>query len=293
MKNIKGFDEFKEDKKLKVLDIFDFDNIPMLELDKAYIEYEPLDDDIDFYSLDEDYILEIKDNKSNEIHNTQDVVTQAKNQLKIQDFQIRIKSPNGVDYIEAKKLLKEYPDYFTMKTALLIPAIKRDVDIITEFMDIKGYFRTKSATYKDKRGRLWMVLLFDPKKQESIREMVLKHYKYAYHTSPSYNAESIDTNGILAQKSSVPFETNTKRVYLYLGNTSNPEYVNMMTSISKKIKRENKEFAGDFVEYEILLKNLPSNAEFYIDIHGYGKDYIYTETNIPVNAIRDTEDKSY
>lgn len=27
MKNIKGFDEFKEDKKLKVLDIFDFDNI--------------------------------------------------------------------------------------------------------------------------------------------------------------------------------------------------------------------------------------------------------------------------
>ena len=176
MKNIKGFDEFKEDKKLKVLDIFDFDNIPMLELDKAYIEYEPLDDDIDFYSLDEDYILEIKDNKSNEIHNTQDVVTQAKNQLKIQDFQIRIKSPNGVDYIEAKKLLKEYPDYFTMKTALLIPAIKRDVDIITEFMDIKGYFRTKSATYKDKRGRLWMVLLFDPKKQESIREMVLKHY---------------------------------------------------------------------------------------------------------------------
>ena len=42
-----------------------------------------------------------------------------------------------------------------------------------------------------------------------------------------------------------------------------------------------------------LLKNLPSNAEFYIDIHGYGKDYIYTETNIPVNAIRDTEDKSY
>ena len=90
MKNIKGFDEFKEDKKLKVLDIFDFDNIPMLELDKAYIEYEPLDDDIDFYSLDEDYILEIKDNKSNEIHNTQDVVTQAKNQLKIQDFKIRI-----------------------------------------------------------------------------------------------------------------------------------------------------------------------------------------------------------
>lgn len=37
-------------------DIFDFDNIPMSELDKAYIDYEPLLEDVDFYSLDEDYV---------------------------------------------------------------------------------------------------------------------------------------------------------------------------------------------------------------------------------------------
>ena len=36
------------------LDIFDFDNIPMSELDKAYIDYEPLYDTVDLFSVDED-----------------------------------------------------------------------------------------------------------------------------------------------------------------------------------------------------------------------------------------------
>ena len=31
------------------LDIFDFNNIPMSELDKAYIDYEPLYDTVDWY----------------------------------------------------------------------------------------------------------------------------------------------------------------------------------------------------------------------------------------------------
>ena len=56
--------------------------------------------------------------------------------------------------------------------------------------------------------------------------------------------------------------------------------------------KDNK-FNGDFVEYEIMLKKLPEDAEYYVDIHGFGKDYIYTETNIPIESIRDTEDKTY
>ena len=36
------------------LDIFDFNNIPMSELDKAYIDYEPLYDTVDWFSVDED-----------------------------------------------------------------------------------------------------------------------------------------------------------------------------------------------------------------------------------------------
>ena len=35
------------------LDIFDFNNIPMSELDKAYIDYEPLYDTVDWFSVDE------------------------------------------------------------------------------------------------------------------------------------------------------------------------------------------------------------------------------------------------
>ena len=46
--------DFKTRKEVEELDIFDFDNIPMSELDKAYIDYEPLYDTVDWLSLDED-----------------------------------------------------------------------------------------------------------------------------------------------------------------------------------------------------------------------------------------------
>ena len=293
MDKIKKFDEFKTDQINKKLEIFDIDKIPIIELDKAYVDYEPLYDTVDLYSVDEDYVYEEKEKNTEGIQSAVDVVNRAMNQLKMFGFQIKVKSPNGVDYIEVKRLLEEFPDYLTMKMAMLIPDLKKNVEIITNFMDENGYFGAKKATYRDKEGRKWMLLIFDPKRQESIKEMVLKYHKYAYHTSPSYNADSIETNGILAKYTIEPFASNTQRVYLYLGNTSNPQYVSMMKSISKKLQQKNKKFSGDFVEYEVLLKRLPDNSDFYVDIHGYGKDFIYTETNIPVEAIRDTEDKSY
>ena len=53
--NYETMDELLQTKKeVEELDIFDFDNIPMSELDKAYIDYEPLYDTVDWFSLDED-----------------------------------------------------------------------------------------------------------------------------------------------------------------------------------------------------------------------------------------------
>lgn len=290
---VKKFKEFLKNKEINILDLFDIDNIPMSELDKAYIDYEPLYDTVDWFSVDEDYVYEERKNNTTGIQSAIDVVSRAMNQLKMSEFQIKVKSPNSVEYIEVKRLMEDYPDFLTMSTAMLVPDIKKNVEIITEFMDDDGYYEAKKTIYKDRDGRIWILLMFDPKKQESIKEMVLKYHKYAYHTLPSYNADSIDENGILAKIAISPFVSNTKRVYLYLGNTSSPEYVNMMKSISRKIQRKNNSFPGDFVEYEIVLQKLPDNVEFYVDIHGSGKDYIYTESDIPLSAIREREDKSY
>ena len=293
MKHIENLEDSKTQKEVEELDIFDFDNIPMSELDKAYIDYEPLYDTVDWFSVDEDYLYEERKNNTNGIQSAIDVVSRAMNQLKISERQIKVHLPNGVDYIEVERLMEDYPDFLTMSIVMLIPDIKKNVEIITDLMDDNGYYGAKKATYKDKAGRIWILLIFDPKKQESIKEMVLKYHKYAYHTSPTYNAESIKKNGILAQHAIPPFISNTQGVYLYLGNTSNPEYVDMMKSISQKLQIKDNKFTGDFVEYEVILNKLPENAEYYIDIHGLGKDFIYTETDIPINSIRDTEDKTY
>lgn len=192
MKHLEKFEDFKNIKEAKKLDIFDFNNIPMTELDKAYIDYDPLYDTVDLYSVDEDYLYEEKKNNTNEIQSAIDVVSRAMNQLKMSEFQIKVKSPNGVDYIEVKRLMEDYPDFLTMSTAMLVPDIKKNVEIITEFMDENGYYEAKKTIYKDKASRRWMMLMFDPKRQESIKEMVLKYHKYAYHTSPIYNAETIE-----------------------------------------------------------------------------------------------------
>ena len=54
MNHLEKFEDFKTKKEIEELDIFDIDNIPMSELDKAYIDYEPLYDTMDWFSVDED-----------------------------------------------------------------------------------------------------------------------------------------------------------------------------------------------------------------------------------------------
>ena len=179
MKHIENLEDSKTKKEVEELDIFDFDNIPMSELDKAYIDYEPLYDTVDWFSLDEDYLYEERKNNTNGIQSAIDVVSRAMNQLKISERQIKVHLPNGVDYIEVERLMEDYPDFLTMSIVMLIPDIKKNVEMITEFMDDNGYSVAKKATYKDKVGRIWMLLMFDPKKQESIKEIVMKYYKYA------------------------------------------------------------------------------------------------------------------
>ena len=57
MKHLEKFEDFKTRKEVKELDIFEFNNIPMSELDKEYIDYEPLYDTVDLFSVDEDYFI--------------------------------------------------------------------------------------------------------------------------------------------------------------------------------------------------------------------------------------------
>ena len=107
MKHLEKFEDFKTRKEIEELDIFDFNNIPMSELDKAYIDYEPLYDTVDWYSVDEDYLYSVDEdylceerkNNTTGIQSAVDVVSRAMNQLKMSEIQIKAKSPNGVEYI--------------------------------------------------------------------------------------------------------------------------------------------------------------------------------------------------
>ena len=58
MNHLEKFEDFKTKKEIEELNIFDIDNIPMSELDKAYIDYEPLYDNIDWFSVDDDDVYD-------------------------------------------------------------------------------------------------------------------------------------------------------------------------------------------------------------------------------------------
>ena len=58
MNHLEKFEDFKTKKEIEELDIFDIDNIPMSELDKAYIDYEPLYDTVDWFSVDNDEVYD-------------------------------------------------------------------------------------------------------------------------------------------------------------------------------------------------------------------------------------------
>ena len=60
MNHLENFEDFKTKKEINILDIFDIDNIPMSELDKAYIDYEPLYDTVDWFSVDDDDVFDDK-----------------------------------------------------------------------------------------------------------------------------------------------------------------------------------------------------------------------------------------
>ena len=134
MKHLEKCEDFKTRKEIEKLDIFDFNNIPMSELDKAYIDYEPLYDSVDWYSVDEDYLYEERKNNTTGIQSAVDVVGRAMNQLKMSEFQIKAKSPNGIEYIEVKPLMEDYPDFLTMSIAMLVPDIKKNVEIISSYV---------------------------------------------------------------------------------------------------------------------------------------------------------------
>ena len=60
MNHLEKFEDFKTKKEIEELDIFDIDNIPMSELDKAYIDYEPLYDTVNWFSVDDDDVYDDK-----------------------------------------------------------------------------------------------------------------------------------------------------------------------------------------------------------------------------------------
>jgi len=273
--------------------ILDISLILISELDKVYIDYAPLCDTPDLFSLDEDYIYEEQWHGSDEVQSVCDVVDRLTNLLKLKVFQLQVRMPEKDEYIPAWKWANKYPDYLTSEIAVLVPDISNNCRLMTKQMDESGYKFARRTTCEDEKQRTWLLLFFVPKKQESIREMIVKYHKYAYYTSPSYNADSIEKDGILAGSANDPYGYDVQRIYLYLGNPSNPAYENMMMSMSRKIQRNNEQFDCDFTEYEIRLRDLSENVEFCADTHGFGPDFIYTESDIPVVAIRDKEEKSY
>ena len=283
MKNNKDkvIDEFLND--------FDINSIPKELRNKQYKDYEPI---IEFLNnVSESRIYENWDNPSQQeinVESTRNIIECIKDHLELDMFQFKVYSPHKVCIVEVSKIPYHYQTTFSVLT----PIVASNINIVVNEMRKGGYYKIREKVYTDEDDEKWIMMIFDPIKQDSVTEQIKKTYPYIFHTTELKNKESIVINGLKPQNNTNPdFHYNEPRVYLYYGSVNDTSYINMMKNIANSRKKNDKTFDGTYVQFTIDTDNLPDDVEFFDDPHG--DKCVYTRNTIPPDAIIKTKIVKY
>ena len=155
-----------------VLDMFDINSIPYRDRLVHYVDY---NDDCILYhvivphnplteSVDEENSLAVKE-----------VFDKLKHYYKITNWQMKVISPFKVviPIAECK--------YKVISNVMIIPSIKENLQIITKEMNNAGYYCSKYQSLKDHDGLMWIIVQFNPYKQDVINNNLLRREMIMYY----------------------------------------------------------------------------------------------------------------
>lgn len=247
----------------------------VVALDNCYPDWETDDDK---------YITEqeIYENAKNvqKVSSVAAIIDELNYMYKIPKELFLIDVPNHIQNIHYKIL----PDYWKCPVVLTIPKIERNLNLVVNTMKSFGYYMAAKITRDRGTAGQWIDIVFNPMKQDSIREMLNDVDAFIYHYSPSVYDEDIEENGLVPRDGTRIFKYKKRVFYLYKGShIDERRFKKMMQSISVQKQRELPEWTGDFTEYIIRVRKLPDFIQFYYDPNA--RDSVYTDKVIELKYV--------
>ena len=229
--------------------------------------------------VSESAIIGINENTIvNNVEPISDVVKNLQAKYKINGMLFTVYDPFGVKIVKVENV----PNYLQSTNSVLLPYIIKSVNTIKEEFKNNGYYCVNERQYFDKdTNRDWVMLIFDPIKQDDISTQIRNNCDILYHCSPLINNDSILKNGLIPKNEGRIYHYYEDRVYLHTNSPKSSEFKKMMQNITQNRKRLDNSFDGKYNLYYIDV-NLLDN-EFFKDPHGINS--IYTKTKVPANAI--------
>lgn len=235
-------------------------------------------DDSDLYMTESEMIKEAQTN--NKVHSASSVISDINYIFKLPKELFLVDVPNHIENIHYKIL----PSYWKCPIALTVPKIERNINLIKTYMESVGYVMAASITRDRNTENEWIDIIFNPKYQESIREMLNDADAVIVHYSPSIFDEDIEENGIVPRDGTRIYKYKKRAFYLYKDDGYNQRLFNkMMKSITEQKMRTLPEWNGEYTSYFIYVDSLPDDIQFYYDPNA--PHCVYTDKIIDIKYV--------
>lgn len=255
-----------------------------LFIDKSKIDFVIQMSNYRDYSFeDDDYILTekliIEEAKKNEhVSNAKGIIEYISKVYDIPKEFFLVNVPNHIENITYQIL----PSFWKCPVAMSVPNIKGNVNIVSYEMERHGYIKVaEKKRYCDEYE--WIEIIFNPKYQESIRDMLNDVDATLYHYSPDFNDDYIEEYGIIPKDGTRIFKYKHRAFYYLKKEIDTTKFNNMMKSIIRQRKKMCPEWSGYLTEYIIFVRDLPVDIDFFWDPNA--ADCVYTNKTIKFDYI--------
>lgn len=247
-----------EDYHMKVLQLFDIDNIDIEQLKKQYVYYGDLYIDASF--LNEGVLVDANIKCSDSLKNA---LRFLQDNLLLNDWQIYERCCGEVVNWNVKIAYEHTQDLFSV----VIPNIKDNLEIVNDIMAKFGYFEAKhTVTIDSKNDTNWYIVTYNPISLPNLNPYLesLGDGALLLHYSPKRFEDSVKNNGLVPQgRNEFVMSYPEPRLFFKIGS-ANKAFNRMMKVFADK--QEAKGYSREFVGYMIFVTaELLSEYEFFVD----------------------------
>ena len=180
--------------------------------------------------------------------------------------------------------VEQIPNYLQTTNSILLPYVTESVKTIKKEMLDNGYYYVNEREYYDKDTKHdWVMLIFDPIRQDSISSQIKSHCDILYHCSSTKNKKSILENGFVPKNEGRVYHYYENRVYFHTDSPKSSEFKRMMSNLTKNRKKNDISFDGKYDLYYIDMNSINDDIDFFKDPHGHNS--IFTKEKISSDSI--------